>query len=521
MPAGSSPTSATQALYSLADFMFGARNTFQLVNPGIVNHRQQSFFTYVQDDFKVSRNLTLNLGMRYELVTPFYERNNRLSNWDPITNTILLAKEGSIYDRALVHMDTNNLAPRIGLAWNFLPKTVLRGGYGTGFNTFNRTGTSYLAYNAPLFVLASASQRPGDAGYLRTQDGFPSDFTSPDKFDPRKSTVQHVDPNLPWATVHSWFVSIQHELPMGVLLDVAYVGNKADHLLTINDLNQARPNAVGENTNIEDRRPNLAYSNISGSVADGFSNYNGLQVRLEKRSDSGLYFLNNFTWSKAIDNSSQAFDYSNGNSASYQDVHNPDADRGISNYDRKFNNITSVVYELPFGNGRRFLTGANRATDMLLGGWQLSSIVNLRTGEPFTMTYSAAARNQVAPFLTLLGFNAFRPNISGDPLMPEDQRTVNAYLNKDTVSTPLYYSPFGNAGRNISRGFAFHQVDLGLSKNFRITEAINLRFRAEAFNLFNKSNFRAPNANISSAAFGTITSTYDPRSLQLALKLQF
>lgn len=244
---------------------------------------------------------------------------------------------------------------------------------------------------------------------------------------------------------------------------------------SINDINQARPNAFGENTNIENRRPNLAYSSISGTEPKGFSNYHGLQVRVEKRSDSGFYFLNSFTWAKAIDNASQAFDSSNGNSTSFQNVYDPGADNGLSNYDRRINNITSLVYEISVGRGRKFLDNAHRIVDLAAGGWQVNSIINMRTGEPFTMSYTASAQGQVVPFLTLLGFNAFRPNISGDPLMPADQRTPNAYLNRNTVSIPLYYEPFGNAGRNISRGFAFYQVDMGVSKNFAVTERWKLQ----------------------------------------------
>jgi hypothetical protein len=127
----------------------------------------------------------------------------------------------------------------------------------------------------------------------------------------------------------------------------------------------------------------------------------------------------------------------------------------------------------------------------------------------------------VAPFLTLLGFNAFRPNITGDPLAPEGQRSVTSYLNRNNVSIPLYFQPFGNAGRNIVRGFAFYQADLGVSKRFVLTERFGLQFKAEAFNVLNTSNFPAPNANISSPAFGTITSAYDARRLQLSLKVQF
>ena len=149
----------------------------------------------------------------------------------------------------------------------------------------------------------------------------------------------------------------------------------------------------------------------------------------------------------------------------------------------------------------------------------MSSIVNLRSGEPFTMSYTAPARSQVAPFLTLLGFNLFRPNISGDPV--QAQRTPTSYLNRANVSIPNFDQPFGNAGRNISVGYAFATVDLGLSKTFTLTERFRLQFRSEAFNAFNRSNFLTPNANNSSPAFGTITSTYEPRRLQLALKLQF
>jgi hypothetical protein len=520
-PPGVTPTAATQRLYSLADFFFGARNTFQLVNADIVHHRQQSVFVYIQDDWRVHPRLTLNLGLRYELTTPFYERDNRLSNYDFVTNTIISAKPGSIFDRARVNLDTNNLAPRIGLAYTLTPRTVWRSGYGEGFNTFNRTGTSYLAYNAPHFVLASRAQTPGQPGFLTTQQGFPEGFTSPANFNPRQSTVQHVDPNLPWGRVQSWFASIQRELPWGWLVDIGYVGNRARNLATINDLNQARPNRIGENLNVELRRPNQSYSNISGTLANGLSNYHGLQTRVEKRSDSGFYFLNSFTWGKALDNSSQAFDSNNGNGTSFQNIYDPGADYGISNYDRKFNNITSVVYELPFGRGRRFLNGIPRGANLLLGGWQISSIINMRTGEPFNMTYTADARSQVAPFLTLLGFNIFRPNLIGDPLMPKNQRTVSSYLNRSNVVIPPYYEPFGNAGRNILRGFAFYQVDLGLAKTFSLSEQFRLQFRAEGFNAFNKANFQAPNANISSANFGVITGTYPARQFQFALKLIF
>lgn len=511
---------ANSALYSLADFLYGARNQYQLVNPGYVHHRQQAAFFYVQDDWKVSSTVTLNLGLRYELVTPFYERDNLLSNYDPTTNSILLAKSGSIYNRALVQTDTNNLAPRIGVAAQVTQRTVVHAGYSAGYINTNRTGTSYLAYNAPRFVLATVTQSsPTLPTFRSTQQGFPDGFTSSATFNPRNSTVQYVPKNAPSGKVNSYYLSVQRQLPGRWLFDVAYVGNNANNLVIINDINQARPNAVGENTNVELRRPNQAFSSIAATLPYGYSNYNGLQVRVEKQSSGGFYFLNSFTYSKTMDIASQAFDNSNGNNTAVQDINNIAADYGVSNYNRPFNNVTSLVYQLPFGRGRRMLATAPRIVDVLAGGWDVNSIVNARSGEPVTLTYTPDALHQVVPVISVLGRNAYRPNVSGSPVL--SNRTPQKYLNSATVSVPAYYSPFGNTARNTFRGYAYYTTDLGLSKSFAMTERASVLFRSEAFNLFNHSNFTAPDGNISNGTFGVITSTYPARVLQFALKVQF
>ncbi|WP_263409026.1 TonB-dependent receptor [Terriglobus tenax] len=526
LPNGSTVTaaqiSANQALYSLADFLYGARNQYQLVNPGYVNHRQQAGFFYAQDDWKLHKTLTLNLGLRYELVTPFYEKDNLLSNYDPVSNSMILAKSGSIYDRALVNMDTNNFAPRIGASWSVSPSTVVHGGFSMGYINTNRTGTSYLAYNAPRFILATVTQSdPRASSFRTTQQGFPADFTSSATFNPRASTVQYIPRDTPSGQVQSYYVSVQRQLPYRWLIDVGYVGNNGKNLIIINDINQARPNALNENTNVELRRPNQAFSSIAATLPYGTSSYNGLQIRLEKQASKGFYFLNSFTWSKTLDIASQAFDSNNGNGTSVQNINNVQADHGISNYNRPFNNVTSVVYELPFGRGRSYLANTSRLLDYALGGWDVNTIVNMRSGEPFTLSYTANAQQQVVPVLSVLGRNSYRPDVSGSVLAPEGTRSPTNYLNRANVSVPLYYSPFGNSGRNTVRGYAFYQTDLGISKRFPITERIGLLFRAEAFNLFNRSNFAAPDGNISNATFGVITSTYPPRQLQFALKVQF
>jgi hypothetical protein len=525
LPGGGSVTaaqiSANQALYSLADFLYGARNQYQLVNPGYVHHRQQANFMYAQDDWKINNRVTLNLGLRYELVTPFYERDNLLSNYDPKTNSILLAKSGSIYNRALVDMSHANFAPRLGVAWSARPQIVVHAGFGMSYIYTNRTGTSYLAYNGPRFVLATVTQsNPTAANFRTTQQGFPDNFTSSASFDPRSSTVQYIPRNNPWGRVESYYFSIQHQLPGSWLLDVGYVGNNANNLIIINDINQARPNAVGENTNVELRRPNQTFSSIAATLPYGTSNYNGLQVRVEKRSTHGFYFLNSFTWSKTMDIAAQAFDSNNGNGTSVQDINNVHADYGVSNYNRPINNVTSVVYQLPIGRGRRLLANSSRLVDSILGGWDLNTILNMRSGEPFTLSYTPNAQQQVVPVISVLGRNSYRPNVSGPLALPKGVRSPSQYLNKTSVSIPLYYQPFGNARRNTVSGYAFYQDDLGISKNFGITEQIHALFRAEAFNLFNHSNFTTPDGNISNPTFGVITSTYPARQLQF-LKVQF
>lgn len=513
---------STQAsLFSFADFLLGARSQYQLVNPDIVNHRQQSLFFYVQDDIRLTRKLTLNLGLRYELVTPFYERDNRLTNWDAASNSVISAKDGSFSSRGLVDLDKNNFGPRLGLAYTITPKTVLRTGYGVSFIHFNRTGTSYLAYNAPNFILASVSQAPGQPGFRNTQQGYPEGFTDGRNFNPLNTTVQHIDPKSPSAAVQSYFLSLQRELPKGWLLDVGYVGNSANDLIIINDINQARPNALGQNLSTQLRRPNQRFSSISATLPLAWSNYNGLQVKVEKRSTSGFYFLNSFTWSKAMDLAGQALDTNNGNGPAVQNIYDLNADKGPSNYDRKFNNVTSLVYDLPFGRGRKFFAGLNRMADLVLGGWQVNSIINLRSGAPLTLSYTPSAAQEVVPVLAVFGRNSYRPDVSRNPLTPEGTRSISNYLDRSAVSIPAAGVTFGNSGRNLVRGYNFYQTDLTLGKTFAITERFRLQFRAEAFNLLNETNFREPDGNISNPAFGQIRSSFDPRQLQFALKLSF
>ena len=512
-------------LYYFADFLFGTPVLYGLASPTVANIREEMYFGYVQDDWRLLPNLTLNLGMRYEFATPVYERDNHLSNWNPATNQMDLAKNGSIADRALVDPDTNNFGPRAGLAWSVTPRTAIRTGYGVSYVHWNRVGSSYLTLNAPFAIVATALNIPGQPGFRVFQQGIPANFVNPQSYDKTQSAIQYMPRNSPTASVQNWFFSVQRELVPNLLIDLAYVGNTSNNLVLMNDLNQAIPNPVGQSLPSQYRRPNHTWGSVVGIMPWGFSNYNGMQVKLERRSSVGLYLLNSFTWSKAIDNGPQNLDGGSSTSGndlpSVQNIYDLNAERGRSPYDRKIVNTTSLVYELPFGQGRRYLKSMPRAADSLLGGWQITAISSARSGAPVTPTYSPSTANEVSPLITISGRNQYRANVSANPLAPEGQRGPDFYLDRSKVSIPSAQQPFGNSGRNIVCGPAFWQVDLGVYKNLTFTDRLRAQFRAESFNAFNRTNFGTPDANISDAGFGTIRSTFDQRQFQFAVKLLF
>ena len=527
----SRPAGVTTAnnLYNFADFLFGARSQYALVTPFVFDLRQRMHFLYVQDDFKVNNRLTLNLGLRYEYATPQYEKNDRLTNYDPATNSIIGARDGSIAERSLVEPDRNNFAPRAGLAFAITERTAIRAAYGIGYIHFNRSGgANLLPINGPQVVLAVIEQNPSQSSFRSTQAGYPAGLTDPPNFNPLTATVFHLPKDTRTGYVQSWHFTVQREITRNTLIDVAYVGNHAVKLLLFGDLNQARPLRVGETlatAPLQNRRPIAGFSAISTGFPAGFSNYHGLQLKFEHRASRGLYVLNSFTWSKAIDNVAQSLEDPNGNAANPQNVRDLAGERGLSAYDQPVNNTTSVVYDLPVGRGRAFGGDLPGAVDALVGGWTLTGINRAESGQPINLRYNPTSAFAVTAALAAFqGGTSFRPNLIGDPHTPSDERTIDNYLNRNTVLVPTDQTqPFGSAGRNIARSNAFFQLDFGLHKSFALPmrEDMRVEFRTEAFNILNKTNFRAADGNRSNASFGRITSTFPARQIQFALKLYF
>ncbi len=526
VPAG---MSSTNNLYNLADFMFGLRNRYALNNSVIVNYRQRMYFGYLQDDFKVSSKLTLNMGLRYEFATPQWERDNILSNFDPATRTIVNAKSGSIYDRALVRPDRNNFAPRFGMAYNLTQKTVIRGGFGASYIHFNRLGgENLLAYNLPGVIGVGIDQLPSQgrcaAGqspatcFRPTQEGYPANVLSPSLVSSATTRTNYIPADTRTGYTMNWHFTIQRELADRWVLDLAYVGNRSNKLVILSDYNEARFNGAGENLTVNARRPVQGFGQIQIAQPVGFSNYNAFQAKIERRFSSGFLLLNTFVWSKALDNASGHLETSGGDDSRISFTRRS-LYKGVSGYNQPLNNTFTLIYEFPFGKGKRFGSNMPAIGNFVLGGWNLSQTTTANSGLPINLIYSPVSRLQVGTV------GSIRANVIGDPVTPGP--TPGNYLNRNTVlevtaAANEVANPYGNVGRNVLQSPGYFATDLGLHKRFGLPrEATHIEFRAEFFNLFNRTNLLAPDSNRSNNTFGQISGTFPARQAQLALKLVF
>jgi len=546
-PSGTSTSNdaATQQARNLADFMMGNRSSYSLTTYAIVHLRQRYNFMYVQDDIKISPKLTINAGLRYEIVTPQYEKDNRLANFDPKTNSLIQARSGGIYSRSLVNTPLNNFGPRFGFAYSANDMTVLRGGYGIGYTQWNRAGgENNLTYNGPDVVNASITQgtsaatapspstlctndtQPQSTCFRQTQQGYAANLTSPAYFNPLNATSRYIPRDFKTGYVQSYQLGIQRQLPYGIVADIAYVGNKATHLQTLADYNQATPCIAGPGVtcgNLQSRRPVSNFGPIEIAYGAGSANYNSLQFKLEKRANKGLYLLNSFTYGRIFDLSSGHLETQNGDN-SRVNYANPSADYGPGGYDQPLADTLSMVYDLPYGHGRRWGGDTNRLVNTVLGGWQFTLINTMTSGLPVNITYGLSSSSP----LYVSDLVTYRPQrLNNGPIKGPSSgyvktpTSLKGYFTPANLTTPTSY-PWGNVTRNSERSNAFYQADVGLHKAFPLwSDSSNLDFRAEAFNVLNKVNYGSANSSFGSSSFGQITGASPARQLQLAAKIIF
>jgi hypothetical protein len=567
----SAADAGTKEAVALTDFLFGARSAYQLNNFVIVHLNQRMHYLYGQDDIRVNSRLTVNLGLRYELGTPQWESDNRLSNFDPGTNSLIQASNGSLYNRALVNMAKLDFAPRLGFAFSLDPKTVIRAGYGINYAQFNREGgENLLVYNLPAIVNTNVNQIPqfaspgivgtaktlpvctstqAGAGYdpsnptpcFRTMtQGYPNGLTSPANVTAASNAntqARYIPRDLPTGYIQSYHLTVQRQLGPTTSFEVSYVGEHGVKLQVLADYNQATANPVtatcNANTtsgcvnllNQNQGRPLHTFTTIEETLPAGFLSYNGLQTKLEHRGGHGLYLLNSFTWSRALDNAGGHLDANDGDNSRIN-LANPIGERGPSGYNQPLNDSLSIVYDLPYGKGRTFGASAPWAMQEVLGGWQITAINSANSGLPVNIIYSPNSFQSVSTILNQ------RPNqLPGNAVLPKGQRTRTAgnqglvALSTAQFSLPDPNHPYGNAGRNSVRFDPFYQLDLGLHKNFPLyPEGVSFDFRAEAFNIFNQTNYAFPSSStFGSSTFGVVTaaSTFPARVLQFAGKIIF
>ena len=527
MAAGCSvPADATS--YNLADFIFGLPSQVNLGNNFVSNLRQQVHSLYVQDDWRVTPKLTVNLGLRWDFATPLVDRDNTWSNFDPATRSMIRATGGSLYDRALVNPNYKDFGPRLGFAYNVMPKTVIRGGYGISYDFFNRVGSAIEGINAPLALFGVFTQTmpqggPVPASFLTTPNSFSTGIANPANFNPLVSNVDYIPAQFPWAYVQNWFFSVQREITKDTVVEIAYNGNHSLDLPIIADYNQAAPNQRGGTLTYQQRAPIPTFGPITWVDPAGNNHYNGLSARVEHRFTNGLYFLNSFTWGNAIGDSEQALEsYAGAVVSNPQNIHDLAHEAGPTSFDVQFNNVTSIVYDLPFGKGRKYAARMNGALDAVLGGWELNTINTAHTGTPIDVYYTPATANQVSGLSNdYRGQPFLRPNVSGSAASQSKSQMINTYFAGYTFTTPPANAPFGNLSRNAFRVPGLEQWDFSANKTFSIREIARLQFRSEFFNLTNHTNFGIPGQNFSATSFGQIRTTYPARQIQFALKLMF
>lgn len=464
---------------------------------------------YFADDWRATKRLTLNLGLRWDYFSPYSEVSNRWANFNVNTGKIDIAGRNGVDKYVGIEPYYMNFGPRFGFAYQLLEHTVLRGGFGLFYNPTGSEGNSMRLFRQLPFG-STLSISPGDIFPGQTVSaGFPPlqpvDYSLADSPTGAMFAVNH---GFRPSYAEQFNLTLEHEIaPANLLIRAATVGNLGRHLYNTWNANQAIPGATALNT----RRPlyslDPAISDVSYFTTDGLSEYYAFQLTVNKRFSNGISAILGYTWSHSIDD--VPLEFGGGSSGPQpQDPRNIAAERGNSITDMRHRLTLSYLWELPFGNGKRFLD-RHGVADWVLGGWQMNGILTVQTGLPFSPVLQTSTTNTGT---------GSRPNLIGPVTYA---RTLQNWFSTGAFGTPAPYT-YGNAGRNILFGPGRWNWDMSLFKDFVIHEQTRFQLRAEGFNIFNHPQFGQPNASIGNPQAGTITSTVgNPRQLQMGLRFQF
>ncbi len=475
------------------DFLLGFPTfTIQTVFDNPFRQRASSWNGFLQDDWRITPRLTLNLGLRYEWNRPATDVEDRFMTFDPDARQLVQAGTGGV-PRAGFRHDNNNFAPRIGLSWS--PRSaddlVLRAGWGVFYDTTILEANSGLYFNPPFFDLRLFF--PSQQGLLTLNDPFPTGagFTPP-------PTVFAMQPNFRTAYLQHGNVSLEKALPGRTVFRAAYVASKGTKLLRQRDINQPPP---GDGPAFS-RQPIPGFANVILFESAAASTYHSGQFSLERRFTGGLSFSLGYTISKSIDDAS-AFLPTDGDPSFPQNSRDLRAERGLSAFDQRHRFVMAASYTPPFRN--------HWATK----DWRFDLIAAMQSGAPLTPRLSFDNSN-TGNTGAIAG--ADRPDVIDDP--HSGPSTPERFFNTDAFAIPAPFT-FGNAGRNILAGPGSATIDVALGRAFRFGETARIDFRAEAFNLFNRPNFYLPGRIADQVGFGAIAAARSARQIQFSLRLGF
>jgi len=475
---------------------------------------------YIHDDFRVSSNLTVNLGLMYQFGSRPYDSSNKLGNlwvhrdssgkvvgdlmWattnpepDPVTGQRNQPAKDFGFGRALIQSDYNDFAPRVGLAYKIGSKTVVRSGFGMFYNSTFVQELQDLRKFWPFTIQQVFSPNRGSVPDFSITDAGPS-FSNTAAIG---GWPQNPENRSPYSM--QWNLFVQRELMNNLSLDIGYVGSGSRKQIGYSPFNNALTPGPGP---IDPRRLLPQFSDLDGGSNQYNGSYNSLQVTLLKRYSNGAQFNMNYTWQKSLDGQSSLAE-----SGKTQDPFNRRADYSRSSWDINHVFNFAYLYELPFGKGRKFGANWSRAGDLLLGGWSFEGITRLETGPPINVSLGQDRANT--------GRSTQRPNLAGDP--NAGPKTPDQWFNTAAFVLPAQYT-FGNAAPNITNADGIIGIDMALEKKFQIHENHYVEFRTEFFNVPNTVNFGDPNGTMNNGNYGKVTTQRtSPRQIQFGLRYRF